>query len=53
MLRSKQTFVLAFASLLAALWTVSASAGQVRLEVSLDKPTMLAERSRRRSSKSG
>ena len=44
MLSSKQTFVLAFASLLAALWTASASAGQVRLEVSLDKPTMLAEK---------
>ena len=44
MKKPKLTFVLALIPLLAAGWTASAWAEQVRLEVSLDKPTMLAEK---------
>jgi Ca-activated chloride channel family protein len=44
MIRSKTTFALAFVLILTALWSVSAFAGQVRLGVSLDKPTMLADK---------
>jgi Ca-activated chloride channel family protein len=40
----KLTWVLAFAPFIATLWAGTASAGQVHLEVSLDKPTMLAEK---------
>ena len=44
MSKTQFTIVLAFAPLVAAMATAFASAGQVRLEVSLDKPTMLAEK---------
>lgn len=44
MVKTKSTIALAFAPFLAALWAVSVSAGQVRLEVSLDRPTMLADK---------
>lgn len=44
MVKSKLALVLALAPIVAALWAGSASAAQVRLEVSLDKPTMLAEK---------
>jgi Ca-activated chloride channel family protein len=46
MIKSKLTIGLAFAPFLAAFWlgAVSVSAGQVRLEVSLDTPTMLANK---------
>ena len=44
MLKSRLDIVLIFVSLLAAFWPVGAYAGQVRLEVSLDKPTMLADK---------
>jgi len=43
MFRSKPLFVVAFALLLAARCAACASAGQIRLEVSLDKPTMQAD----------
>lgn len=42
MIRTKLTIAFAFGPILAALWATSALGGQVRLEVSLDKPTMLA-----------
>jgi len=44
MMKSKPTIVLACVWLLAALGPQSASAEQVRLQVSLDKPTMLADK---------
>src|SRR5688572_12447367 len=44
MTKSKLAIVLAFAPILAAPWAASARAAQVRLEVSLDKPTMLADK---------
>jgi Ca-activated chloride channel family protein len=44
MLNTKPLIALAFVSLVGTLGTLSASAGQVRLEVSLDKPTMQADR---------
>ncbi len=44
MLKTRLSIVLAFVWFLAAHWTAIASAEQVRLEVSLDKPTMLAEK---------
>src|SRR6187431_1044229 len=44
MIRLRMTKALAFGPILAALCAVSAFGGQVRLEVSLDKPTMLAEK---------
>src|SRR5688500_892723 len=42
MLKLKVTIALVFTPLLTALWAVSVSAAQVRLEVSLDRPTMRA-----------
>jgi Ca-activated chloride channel homolog len=42
MIKSKGTLAFVLASFLATCWAVPASAAQVRLEVSLDKPTMLA-----------
>jgi Ca-activated chloride channel family protein len=44
MTKPKLTIVLLFAPFLAAFGAVSASGKQVRLEVSLDKPTMLADK---------
>ena len=44
MIQSKLKFALALASFLAAFGSAAAFAGQVRLEVSLDKPTMLADK---------
>src|SRR5688572_17525573 len=44
MLKSKRIFNTALALFVAAWWAVPASAAQVRLEVSLDKPTMLADK---------
>lgn len=44
MIKSRVTIALAFAPILMALWTDFVSAAQVRLEVSLDTPTMLADK---------
>src|SRR4029453_14052447 len=44
MLKSRLTLAMTFVSLLAALGAGRASADQVRLAVSLDKPTMLADK---------
>lgn len=44
MTQSKLMIALAFAPFLATLFAISAAGGQVRLEVSLDKPTLLANK---------